>query len=1618
MSGTAARSGFRFQDLYLLLRVLRAASESFDEAWLSGARDVTQVLSRSPLRFGVEASPREGFPSGENSIAPDWDVLVLAQDKLEFAEVKSGAIAKEDRIAFWRRLRRELTKGSTTGQIIAPVLVVDPGTAGELAKWQALAKAAVRFLGLPPNAEPHQNVYTEDQLLEEALWFLCRPDASPDDSDPPVLFGAARDALCRFELHSHEAAILDGQVSQFIELLFPGGLTDTQKALLLGWLNERATDTARARRLFTIGQLLGEIGILQETVSLFPGTLSQWRNLWIEVPRAISERTRLRLGDNGASVSTELVQPTALKMIGNSRNLILLGPGGAGKSTLMAQVAQAAEQRGDLVLHCGADDLNLDELDALVCGFRFRAALAALRNPSVSVSLFVDGLDEAEAPLRKRWAQLLTRLVAVPNVRLFASSRDEVWRSDGDIRRILDAWSVVNLVVWPENIVRELLAGTRYAGILPSSVVELLRTPILLDLFWQAFVETESPDVSKATQLQSRHNLLAAFWELRLLGSPRYAAIQNFAPRLAKSFSEAARTVGAFMDSNLDSPIVALLLSEGVLVREGRLQPRVRFRHSLLRDFALSQWCLECGDSREGAKRLDSVQGGLQRYGTLRAISEALSDPGAPTDYPQLSLPLFVQAAVQINPGLAQVVAQVLGTRIPIRGLDPATWPPELQASLPRELGCDILATARLDGNGTWAFAVERWPDDAHWLSKDYPREVWQYASFLLGRLKSDQSIGEWREQCRSVARKLRLISEVPRFSSEFTEPERWLKMQAMAVVIPVLPDVATLAWIERELTHPSWRTRSTALDWLAVLAPIDPARVGFLYRQAVGISKANGGWTIDQSTWGMLNERAIEWSLDGEGGRRSLLKEHAATFLPIALDLAEALWLQSRLDDQNGENGIMEFMRRIDPSWSEEAAAENARAKQQLLENLLDDSPEWTYWRALPKHSFHERCLRAIQHGAEHWARTSRSTFISEGVAILRSSRLASIHSIAMSVLLDCKEDPSAISCLRNYAADSRLYHVSGMSYWLEQALLVSWSTAATDERDRILAIIRTLIGRQSEMTAKRLLARLPADDLPADLQRQRPSESEEAYQPTRRPQSMSMPLGGEWTPVEEDPIEEMVRDWPECVDPKLLADFACATKDLSNRDTPIETLAEKVPGAIQVACALVQVLRNNPGLMEGERRFWVWRNLAETLNCFQKVHQKLDDKKGPPEELITSCAGLALEALEDVPSSLPGKLPDSELWLGCPDTIWVHALRLADAALIWPPLAEDSKIQADFSKLIQDAFAKGNALLQLVCATVIRPWHWFRNDDRRALHDRLIWSTPKHGSVLRWSLAITSYYPDDERTRVFRLLLARSDLEESKQLAHGLGEHIGNWSMHVFRGDRRSMVADLARELVDGAEAFPLTQDSNNRGEFLERFIVGMTTTAGRMSDHQWLADDYGDWALKVWRALHTGRGSQSGSAGVIFLTMHWLSKTKHQSSVDLGSWWQHLQKMFHAVALEGGPSDCFTLFFNLHDGEYNDLAAPRELLKLVEVFIDRVGKQAGDQPAALDECHPGEGYHSWRECSDHAAKTLDSLRRDGSLQTELVREEAHQLLTRLGAEPIRSQEAREALHRFHNE
>ena len=239
---------------------------------------------------------------------------------------------------------------------------------------------------------------------------------------------------------------------------------------------------------------------------------------------------------------------------------------------------------------------------------------------------------------------------------------------------------------------------------------------------------------------------------------------------------------------------------------------------------------------------------------------------------------------------------------------------------------------------------------------------------------------------------------------------------------------------------------------------------------------------------------------------------------------------------------------------------------------------------------------------------------------------------------------------------------------------------------------------------------------------------------------------------------------------------------------------------------------------MIQEPQKFWI----LDALECILEKYQHFK-KKGtevqPSPSFVERCANIALTILERTPYGISddelNRGGGHDVWFP-PETLWRHALALADAALVWPPASFDQGIQDRFERILIDALTKGNDGVQVTIAWSIRPWHWFRTDNRRKLHNELIWKTPRQASVLISFLVATQHTLDRDRREIYRLLLQRDDLNQTAELAGKLGELIGHYSIRVFTDIGRSSIAVLAREVIENPDKFPLIADRESRANF----------------------------------------------------------------------------------------------------------------------------------------------------------------------------------------------------------
>lgn len=1529
------------------------------------AADYIGGVRYSPKRFGIEA--RTGSATSEPT--PMWDVTIEEREIWDVVEVKSGKLSKDDRLTFWRRLKRELAFARDSQKRIRPVLVldsgVDPVSFKNFSELTMLARESLQ----PPSIAP-ERVTDAAALWAEAIWFLTKGE--PEHGRALTL--AEGEALIEsLRVEGLEAGSLESDVNSKIEILFPNGLSEQTEDMLLGWLNSRATSHAE-RRFITLQELLAAVGIQDEFLKLKHGVMRKWREMVADVGQRFSSRAAGGLGRVASAIDIQRVQPQVNEAIHHDRRggLLLLGMAGAGKTIALGQIANLLRQSGDEVVPCAAEDLSSDEIEEFVRSCRFQSALKTIREPSRRLTILVDALDEAEPPLRKRWGQLLARLAERKNILVVVTMREGVWGVDATIRGFLGAWEQRLVKGWSDEVIREVVGGGRTPVPLTSGLMELLRQPLMLDIFCRTILDQTEDGLRSVHTPTNRHQLLASYWSSRVVVSTGVSAGQGVSG--FESFLAAAASHPTGIPSTAaQQPVFSKLLSESVIIKEGGIHPRFRFRHPLLRDFALAWWCLNSSSAAESCARWQSVAGGLQQQGVLRAILEALEDESSAVDLAHIRPVDFLASVLSQAPGAASSIALTIGSFGARRAFDPANWPNSLQQILPPNFAREILNYARISSDASWAEFLARWKFTSSWIDDQFVNELLAYASALGELHKQRPHDTVLLKRTKEVARRLREATEHPRFSQSVAQHDRWIIMSAQKIVISQLPDEETLEWIERELLHATWRTRSWLLEELTHVAHLNPNRVAAIYEKAVGLSNVGNRPTITVQWSSMMDHQAIEWSLAGEGQRRSLLREFAPAFMPVAFRLIEAF--QPEVTEDSGDG-------------------------------LIEDHAGWRYWEMGGGGDYGLRCTRAVHQSAKFQLEENPDEFFTVLVPLFRASRTVLLRTVFLDVLFSYRKSPQVEQVIVTELLDSRAYHHTDLYHWIDEGINSLWPTFTHEQRQRILGNIEGV--RESavydpQWCYARLLGLLPDTDLTVE---QRMAVSEHFPKGTSRishPQRESRDDEAMFLP--DNPSQPSdTSEWPPEIDPVEAAEFSAALHEFEKKDTG--AAPELVSRCLSIARKVVPALLQNHGIILTQDSHWVWSGLTKLIESHHKTKEV-----PPPECIVADCGELALRVLETTPHGIPDGKGDH--W---PSNSWTQALKLADADLVWPPLRDDSAMQSRFMSVLEAVFAETNTTLQVAVACTVRDWHWLRTPERKEVYEKWIWDTPRAATVMRWFLRRVFRVHGSDSVRIVRKILSRADLPLGEEFMQNLGQAIGMNAIYTFVEGTRSKLANLLREILETPTAFEALRVREQCISFFSGVAFGLREQAKLDWGSLDRAAEYGEWNLRIWAIVRPLRTKRQQSENVILFAMHWLEQeksTERDQSV-LRVWWENLFPLFRSVVEHCDRPGCYTLLFNLRDGAYNHLIAASELFELMDSLVCQL-KRLGNE-LDLDATAPErDEYASWREVLGYGASALDSLRTFGTLRTDGDRERCRSILAELAAMPLDVPAARTALHKI---
>lgn len=311
-------------------------------------------------------------------------------------------------------------------------------------------------------------------------------------------------------------------------------------------------------------------------------------------------------GIQPVSIGGQTVQrsevPQILTMFGSeeSNNIVLLtGRAGVGKSSVIAQVLDKMNNRGESVL-----SIRLDRLEASATPRELGQALGLPESP-VSVLanvaaghnclLIVDQLDAVSLASGRNSDffdcinAMLREAKRHPNVWVLVACRKFDVDNDPRIRDLITAGGIAQeapLAEFDELTVREVVAKLGIEpGRLSSKQIELLSLPVHLRLL----AEVSSGESSTPLGFQTAKELYDRFWDEKkrvLRGRMDTTAVQKVAELMAESMSErqALSVPVSILDEHHE--VVDFMASENILVKDGA---RVSFFHESFFDYIFAR---------------------------------------------------------------------------------------------------------------------------------------------------------------------------------------------------------------------------------------------------------------------------------------------------------------------------------------------------------------------------------------------------------------------------------------------------------------------------------------------------------------------------------------------------------------------------------------------------------------------------------------------------------------------------------------------------------------------------------------------------------------------------------------------------------------------------------------------------------------------------------------------------------------------------------------------------------------------------------------------------------------------------------------------------------------------
>jgi hypothetical protein len=1311
------------------------------------------------------------------------------------------------------------------------------------------------------------------------------------------------------------------------------------------------------------------------------------------------------------------VQPALAPILDGARDpcVALTGRGGIGKTTtLKALFAHAAADPGSAPTFLTGEDLQGFGWPRVEAAFEHGRAEAVAAGKHLS--LFIDafeGLADRTEELRARLAAL-RQLTLGGGARVVLTVRAAVWPQIAPSGGA-GTFKQVELTDWPEDIVRAEVKASERSRI-GDDLIQLLRTPLLLDLFLRTFDTSQEVPAG----LQSRHGILSAYWDRRVLVGDRVAR----ATVLDRFAEEEARGTVLHRDPG---PEARGLLSEGILVMHR--QAAYAFRHALLRDFALMRWAFQADDPGSMVSRLQSIRSSLTRFGALRAVLEATCDR-APDTAPVLAsgetvdTTTLIQALAPDSTALL-MAAEVLGELDDPSPIDLdrllARLPSAEQASLFVER---LVYVAQLSLNRRWLdrFALlpesTQWAESTLWVSADL---VCKLAALLevIGRAQAAGARpSALKGSLRAVARRVRSWSQAPCLQPALLRGDAFdLAQRVMKQVTEVEPTAETFRWLEAYALR-SDRTRRVVVELLrkfAACAPpvVDKADIEALYLRTGGLRWDDDVLVPESSNGPMWKHDWIEWALlDADRKGPGLLDSLPDRFLPVTFELLTGLEIEEeerrRSEWKKWSDEQLAALLGVSlppPQRDVEARARDADRPQlsdeEATGNLVSDTSALVTPTRNPG-----TCGKIILRlrGLLEASLKQDGAWIAVYWSAARASRSAAARALLLDVLVGAGADVRRLDLVDEILADHRLYHFAEIHYALTAAIAARWIHLDPAARARILGNIEEVVRSprlNGPYAVGPLLTAIPDEDHPPELRRYLDLYPDQGPPPPRRPSQRRS--RATVSAIEPDDLFAQVAR-PEILPPGCVEHW----KRVFRWRFP------EGAGRNEALAAAVQDLRPvlDGCLPEGDalsRNVWTLQSVCLLLQALEQARggeqaplAPYQDAGQPDLRAIIGWGFRILEAFDAHQVNAdrrPVERADTDAENG---RVWSNALELLDAALAHPSVIDDPGLNERLLDWIAKVIEEPAPRLALQLVRAVRPYHWLRDIQRGAgLLRSLLGERLADAWALHASTGLVFRLPRPLRDEILGSWLTRPcpvPISGTMELPEKVGIFLGELSL---RGDL-SAAAMIDRLLLAQPTDGLLSEAACYR-HFIKGIVFGAKKTVLEGGIGPDRAAEYARLLVACWDALQrTGISEeQARELDIALFAFHVLDSVRpHQGAEgdrDVRPWWIAMAPLAQRMVREGSRADVFQLVSLLREKSMVDKLGAVLLRDLVEALDARVKREDGETLRAWS----GHG-NDWPDILEYATLVLENVALAGDA-TEQMCDRIFEILRRWGEPPL---------------